>query len=243
LPSRNFLLRSFGPALEQIRPKLSSIPLRAGQVIYEPGDRVERIYFPVSGLISARALLESGHQMECSLVGRTNALGAVAAVGFHSALTRDACIVDGQAWVLSLNDLHAAMRSIPRVEAQMRLFSYTQMAYAVRVGVCNALHTAEQRIARWLLIASDLLGAPEIRLAQEELSNILGLQRSAVSPSLQRLKAEGLIELSRGRVAVANARALERRACECHRALRDVIAVDPSDAGAPREVLAAAPAS
>lgn len=232
MPSRNQLLRSLGPGLEEVKGRLSPAMLRAGQVIYEPGDKVERIYFPTSGLLSARALLETGHQMECVLVGRTSALGAVAAVGFHSSLTRDICLIDSHVWTMSLPDLHAAMRACPTVEAQLRRFSFGQMAYAVRVGVCNAMHAAEQRIARWLLVAADLLPAPEVRLAQEELSNALGLQRTAVNPILQRLKAEAIIDLSRGRIAIVDRDALEHRACECIRSLRRAVgAGDEGGAG------------
>ena len=224
---RNLLLRSFGPGLEQIRERLSPVVLKAGQVIYEPGERVERVYFPTSGLISARGLLESGHQMECVLVGRTNALGAVAVMGFlQSALTRDVCRVDARVWTMSVSDLRAAPRSVPAIEQQLKRFCFGQMAYAVRAGVCNAMHTAEQRIARWLLIAAGLLHEAEIKLGQEELSNVLGLQRSAVNPTLQKLKAEQLIDLSRGRIVVANPQALRRRACECHLSLSQAIGAD-----------------
>ena len=226
MPSRNLLLRSLGPALEQIRHRLAPVTLHAGQVLYAPGEKVERIYFPTSGLISARALLETGHQMECVVVGRTNALGAVAAVGFQTSLTHDVCLMETQALTMSLADLNAAMRAAPAIEQQLKRFSFGQMAYAVRAGVCNAMHTAEQRIARWLLIAAEMLHEPEIRLGQEELSNVLGLQRSAVNPTLQKMKAERLIELSRGRIAIANPVALQRRACECHSPLRRAIGAD-----------------
>ena len=226
MPSRNLLLRSLGPALEQVRGRLSPTVLRAGQVIYEPGDSVDRIYFPISGLISARALMETGHQMECVLVGRTSALGAVTAGGFHNSLTRDVCLIESHAWSMSLSDLHAAMRTVSEVEQQLKRFSFGQMAYAVRSGVCNALHTAEQRVARWLLIAADLLDGPEVRIAQEELSNVLGLQRSAVNPILQKLRAEAVLDLSRSRIAIINPGALERRACECLGALRQTMVAD-----------------
>ena len=220
MPTRNLMLRSFGPGLEELKGRLSAVTLRAGQSLCEPGDHVERVFFPTSGLISARALLETGHQMECLPIGYTSAMGAVAAIGFIAPLTRNLCVVDGHAWTVSLPDLQAAMREVPIIEAQVRRFVYSQIAYLVQAGVCNAMHAAEQRIARWLLIAADLLDAPEVRLAQEELSNVLGLQRSAVSPILQRLRADGLIDLARGRIAIVDPQRLERRACECLRPLR-----------------------
>jgi hypothetical protein len=162
--------------------------------------------------------------MECVLVGRTGALGAVAAIGFHSALTRDVCLFDAHAWSISLAQLEAAMKRSAAIEHQIKRFCYAQMAYAVRVGVCGTMHTAEQRLARWLLGAAELLREAEIRLPQDELANILGLQRSIVNPGLQKLKNEGLIDLGRGRLTIRDATGLRRRACECHdllvRALR-----------------------
>lgn len=215
MPSRNLLLRSLGLALEHIAPRLTPVSLAVGQVIHQPGRRIDRVWFPVSGLISARTLLESGHELECVLIGRTNALGALAAVGQSAALTHDVCIVPGQAWTLSLPDLEWAIRTIPGVDAQFRQFAYGQMAYALRSGVCNAMHGAEQRIARWLLLAATLTERIEVRLGQEELAHILGLQRSAVNPTLQRLKSDGLLEVSRGRIAIRDRAGLKRRACEC----------------------------
>jgi CRP-like cAMP-binding protein len=217
-------LAALGPSLDQVKGRLSLTSFQAGQVIDEPGDKIDRIYFPTSGLISARALLATGQQMECLLIGRTNALGIL--VGLDRSLTRHVCIVDGHAWTMSLSDLQAAIRALPIFEEQLKHFSLRQMTYAVHVGVCNALHTAEQRVARWLLIAADLLHGVEVRLAQEELANVLGLQRSAVNPVLQKLKAEGALDLLRGRIVILNPGALERTACECLGPLRRMMSAD-----------------
>ena len=185
-------------------------------MLHTPGEKLEQIYFPISGLVSARALLETGHQMECVAVGRTSAVGAVTAIGCELSLTHNVCMIESHGWTISASDLNAAMRASPLIEQQLKRVSLSQMSYAVLIGICNAMHTAEQRIARWLLIASHMLHTPEIRIAQEELSNVLGLQRSAVNPMLQKLKGERLIELSRGRIAIVDPLALVRRTCECH---------------------------
>lgn len=215
MPSRNLLLRSFGSELDLLKPHLVSTLFKAGQVIKHQGAEIDTVYFPTQGLISSRFSLESGHEIECALIGSTNAVGAMGALGMISSSSRYVCLTDGHAWKISLPQLSAAARSAPKLAAQIQLFCFAQLGYAVHVGVCNALHSAEQRLARWLVMAADLLDGEEIRLPQEELASILGLQRSAVNPALQRLKADGLLEVSRGRIRILDAERFRRRACEC----------------------------
>lgn len=203
------------------------------------GDQVTRVYFPTHGLISSRAVLESGHEIECALVGKTNGLGILAALGFDHGSAHFVCLTDGHAWAIELPHLVAAMQISPAVERQLKLFCIAQMGYGIHVGVCNAMHGGEQRLARWLTNAAELLGDPEIRLRQEELATVLGLQRSAVNPALQKLKTEGLIDVSRGRILVVDSERLRRRACECHPALRRALCLDQGldGSGVPASVI------
>src|ERR1700740_3620414 len=195
MPTRNLVLRSFGPDIEKLSPNLLLTSLASGQVSKREGDMIEKVYFPINGLVSTRAILQSGHEIECACIGNTNAAGATATLGFYRPSTRYVCLADGHAGAITLPHLSSAMRASAVVERQMKFFAHAQMGYAIHVGVCNALHTAEQRLARWLMTASDVIGRPEIRLPQDELANVLGLQRSAVNLVLQRFKNEGLLEV------------------------------------------------
>ena len=199
---------------------------KAGQVIKHECEGNDLVYFPTEGLISSRVAFRSGHEIECSLIGKTNALGALTALGLHHGSARFLCLTDGRAWTMTQSQLMSAMRAQPTVERQLKLFAIAQMGYAVRVGICNAMHTGEQRLARWLATAAELLGHSEIRLAQEDLASSLGLQRSCVSPVLQRLKAEGLIDVGRGRILILEPDRLSRRACECRPLLRRALGLD-----------------
>lgn len=209
--------------LGQVKTRLKSTLLPAREVIGEPGQAIERVYFPTSGVLSAQVLLETGRCMETALVGYTGASGLMAAFGFNPAVTHQVCLIEAHAWTIQVSDLREMLRSVPYLEEQLKPFLFRQVSYAGRVGVCNAAHTADQRVARWLLIAMQLLRNPEMRLAQEELSAVLGLQRTAVNPSLRKLKAERLIDTSRGRITVINPRALRQRACECYGPLHEWI--------------------
>jgi CRP-like cAMP-binding protein len=215
VPSRNVVLRSLGPAIEALRPHLASETFKAGQVIKEDDAEIDRVFFPTGGLISSRVVLRSGDELECAIIGSNSAAGLLAALGLPHGWARFVCLTDGHAWTIALPRLASAMRSVLTIERQLNRFCIAQVGYTAHLGVCNAMHSAEERLARWLATATDLLGQTDIAVTQDELANILGLQRSAVNPALQKLKAGGLVDIARGRVCILDAGRLSRRACEC----------------------------
>ena len=236
MPNRNLLLRSLGPAVEQLTPHLAPTSFVTGQVIKQGGEATDAAYFPTRGLISSRFLLESGHEIECALTGATNAIGTVEALGLGTASARYVCITDVHAWKIGLPQLAAFVRRTPGAEEKFLRFCLAELGYAVQVGVCNAMHSTEQRLARWLTTASALLGQQEVRLPQEEIASALGLQRSAVNPALRRLKAKGLVDVARNRIVIIDSDRLGRRACECRKRLRRALFLDgvpPGDAEGP----------
>jgi CRP-like cAMP-binding protein len=94
------------------------------------------------------------------------------------------------------------------------------MNYALRNGACNARHSVDQRLARWLLTCADAIGSEAIPVSQDALAKLLGVQRTSINPALQRLKAANLINLSRSRVLLQHRAGLEAKSCECYQALR-----------------------
>ena len=86
---------------------------------------------------------------------------------------------------------------------------------------CNALHSVEERCARWLLATHDRAGDHLIQLTQESLAEMLGVQRTTVSAVTSALAARGLIKTLRGRVEILDRKVLERVACECYEAVED----------------------
>ena len=90
------------------------------------------------------------------------------------------------------------------------------LARAQQSAACNAVHTIEARLSRWLLRARDLSGSDKLVLTQEFLAQMLGVQRSSVSIVANTLQQAGLIRDSRGRIEITNLAGLQEACCECY---------------------------
>lgn len=215
----NRFLASFGPDVALIRPHLREVTLRAGQVLCEPGDRIRKVYFLHEGAVSKMMVFEDGSEIECALVGREGAVGAMSALGLRTAVTRDVCHMRVQALWIDAVQLNEAARTSETIHAALDRYCAWKMTYAIRNGACNARHAVEQRLCRWLLTCSDVLEEPEIRLPQDVFAKMLGVQRTSINPILQRLRADGLIDLGRSRLLLTDRAGLMARACECYEAM------------------------
>ena len=85
---------------------------------------------------------------------------------------------------------------------------------------CNALHDVEARLCRWILTAADRIDAPVLRLTQEYLAFMLGVQRTTVTAAAQSLQSAGMISYRRGEITITDRALLEASVCECYAHVR-----------------------
>ena len=71
-----------------------------------------------------------------------------------------------------------------------------------RVHVRNRFHTAERRLARWLLVTRDRLRSDTFQLTHQFLSLIIGVRRVGVTNAAGNLARRNLISYSRGKVRI-----------------------------------------
>jgi CRP-like cAMP-binding protein len=81
------------------------------------------------------------------------------------------------------------------------------------------MHSAESRLARWLLRMHDLAGKDDLHLTQDFLAQMIGVQRNSVSIVAHTLQQAGVIKYSRGHIEILNLAALEKISCECYQAV------------------------
>jgi CRP-like cAMP-binding protein len=215
----NRFLNSLSPAdLGILSLELESVDLPLGKVLCSPGGAFEYVYFPTSGMISLVTVMANGHEIETGIVGREG-VACSAVVGRTHSNDKQMVQAAGAgsrlpcAAFLSLYDRSQPFRELTNN------YNVVLWAMAQQTAACNVLHPLEARLARWLLQTRDLLESDEIRLTQEFLSIMLGVQRTTVTLAEGRLQNENLITVRRGRIRLMDVPGLKRRACECYQTL------------------------
>jgi len=217
----NQILEALPPEeYERLAPHLQHVELTVGDVIYEPYEPIEEVYFPNQAMISLVSLMADGATTEIGLVGNEGMVGLPIFLGGHCTTSLAIVQIADSAFKLKAEILK---REFDRGgELQRRLLLYTQALFTQvsQSAACNRQHTIEERLARWLLSVQDCVMKDELPLTQEFIAAMLGTRRSGVTVAAGTLQQAGLIRYSRGKITILNQEALEDTACECYRVVQ-----------------------
>jgi CRP-like cAMP-binding protein len=203
-----------------LRPHLKDVRLEQGSVLQDHGERIQYVYFPVSGMISLLSVMRDGKGVETVVVGREGALGAHCAFGIWHAYSRAVVQISGRAARIAGAQFQKVVRESERMGDLFLRYRELRLAQTQQSAACNALHGAESRLSRWLLQTSDVIGADMVPLTQEFLSQMLGVRRTTVTAIARTLQETGMIHYTRGRIEITDREKLEASACECYEVLR-----------------------
>lgn len=202
---------------ESLAPHLETVSLRTGQILYEPYELIEFVYFPNRAIVSLVAIMEDGTTTEVGLIGKEGMVGLPVILGSNFS-TRRAMVNIGNSAVMVNAEI--VKREFDRGgELQRLLLLYTQAIFTQvsQTAACNRQHVIEERLARWLLSVQDRIEQDEFLLTQEAIAYMLGVRRSGVTVAANILQKAGIISYSRGRIHIRDRQALEATACECYR--------------------------
>jgi CRP-like cAMP-binding protein len=215
--SPNRLLASLAEAdLALLMPHLKPLVLKQEAILLRAGDPVEQVYFPHSGIISLVVELSDGMAIEAAMIGRDSMLGATSAMDGQVSLNTAIIQLPGTCETLEVTRFReAAAQSLPLRTILLR-HEQVLFAQAQQSAACNASHHVDARLSRWLLRARDLSGSDTMALTQEFLAEMLGVQRSSVSPVAGALQQAGLIRYTRGHIEILDVAGLQNASCECY---------------------------
>ncbi len=220
----NGILKGLPPEdFERIARHLDVVALPPGFVVEEAGASGEHVYFLRSGLASRIVTMADGATIEAAVVGRASVVGVGACFGAEPSPVRTVMQLRGVGARMSVDACReefdrggGLQQAILRHSAMLEVFTSLMAA-------CNRLHTAEQRLARWLLLARDMTGTSDLPVTQEQLSGVLGTRRVGVTLAAGALKKDGVIDYSWGQLHVSQPAGLETRACECYARLKALL--------------------
>ena len=217
----NALLASLSPDdAAALRPRLKNLELKERQVLFESGDTIRTVYFPINVVISLIVVLSTGEMIEAAMVGRDGVLGASSALDGKRSLSRAMVQLPGQALVCEPGALKDAALQSPSLLSLIIRHEQALYAQAQQSTACMAAHDIQSRFCRWLLRARDLSGGDSLPLTQEFLAEMLGVRRTSITAVALTLQQAGLIRYSRGNIQISNVEGLREAACECYEAVK-----------------------
>ena len=215
----NLLLHSLrGPVLDLVRQHLRKVLLTSQSAIYEPGDLLTKAYFPEVGAISLVVVFASGRTIETAMVGRDGILGGLSALDAQRVSHRAVVQTEGAASVIDMGILRQIAREHDSLRSLLFRHARALFAQTQQLAACNASHSLESRLCRWLLRASDACGKRTLSTKQECIAEMLGVKRTSVSLIAHTMQQAGLIRNRRGRLELLNLNGLRECACECYSA-------------------------
>lgn len=208
-----------GDERSRLLGKMTQSSLAMKHVLFESGEPVDAVHFPVDGVISLVTPLVGGSIVEVATVGNEGIVGVPMVPGGVLAV-RAVCQVPGRTLSISADSFLSESRRPGPFRQLIEKYLQSLFAQISQAAACNRLHSSEERLSRWLLMSHDRVGSDTFPITHEFLGHMLGSRRATVTLSAGLLQQAGLIRYSRGRVTIVDREGLEAVSCECYGIIR-----------------------
>ena len=221
-PCQNRILASLPSAeYERLLPRLKEVNLIRGDILYNPGDQIDYVYFPNSGIVSLVTLLSEGESVEVGVVGSEGMIGIPIVLGDDRAPVQAVVQIDGKLMKLAADVLAEELKHDGELRILLQRFIAFSMQQTAQTAACTRNHRIVQRLAFWLLTCQDRIGGNRLKLTQDFIAEMLGTRRAGVSEAAMTLQSMNLIQYARGDIRVLDRPGLEEFSCECYRVVRN----------------------
>ena len=216
-PQENYLFLALpAEARERVFPHLERVTLPLGSVLYESGATLQHVYFPSDSIISLLYVMENGASAEIAVVGNEGMVGVALFMGGETTPNRAVVQSAGSAYRLRGSLLKQEFNRSGALQHLLLRYTQALLTQMAQTAVCNRHHSVDQQLCRWLLLSLDRLPSNQLTMTQELIANMLGVRREGVTEAAGKLQDAGVIQYSRGRIAVLDRRKLEQACCECY---------------------------
>lgn len=197
-------------------PQLEILTLFARETVYETGEELNFVYFPLDCIIVLISSVEAKATVEVGLIGNEGFVGAQILLGAKHANNQALILSEGKALRLPAAVLRKEAKRSSRMREVMLTYANALLAQSTQLAACHRYHTPQARLARLLLMINDRMSNSELRITQELLARLLGTRRATVTQAANQLQDSKLIESVRGRIGFLDRKGLEKVACSCY---------------------------
>ncbi|HKN82599.1 MAG TPA: Crp/Fnr family transcriptional regulator [Pyrinomonadaceae bacterium] len=197
-------------------PQLEILTLFAKETVYESGEEMNFVYFPLDCIVVLISSVESKDTVEVGLIGYEGMVGAPILLGAKHSTSQALILVEGKALRLPAALLRKEAKRSGRMRELMLTYANALLAQSAQLAACHRYHTPQARLARLLLMIQDRMKTLELRITQDMLAHLLGTRRATVTEAANQLQDNGLIGSVRGKIGFLDRKGLEAKACSCY---------------------------
>jgi CRP-like cAMP-binding protein len=215
----NRMLAAISPdGVQRLLDNALVVDAQPGDVLYDPGEQVPWVFFPLSCVVSILTVLEDGSAVETATIGREGIVGSFQALGDDRNPNGRAVIQMGGRLVrVNAEVFRHELQRNPALDDAIESYVRALVIHISQSVACAAVHTVRERLARWLLHTSDRVASDDVRLTHEFLAHLLHARRASVTVALRELQADGQLVTRRGGTTILDRDGLASNACECYR--------------------------
>ena len=217
----NQLLRALPEAeFEALRPRLKPFEMVRNAVLVESTTPSTHVHLPHAGAIAVTVGPPDGKPLAVAMTGRDSIIGAAESLAESPSAIDAVVLFPGTASIVEMTEFRMLAAQSAPLRTLLARHEQALCVQAQQSAACNASHTVEARLARWLLCAHDLWDGPALPMTQDLLARLIGVQRNAISIVAHALQQAGIIRYSRGHIEITDDQALQATACECYRTVK-----------------------
>ena len=200
----------------RLLPQLEILTLFAKESLYESGEEINYIYFPLDCILVLISSVNENATVEVGLIGNEGMAGAQILMGAKQSNSEALILTEGKALRLPAAVLKKEAKRSSRMREVVLNYANALLAQSAQLAACHRYHTPRARLARLLLMIDDRVTTSELRITQDLLAHLLGTRRATVTQAANQLQDAGLIEAVRGRIKFLDRKGLEKESCNCY---------------------------
>lgn len=206
---------------QRIRNFLEPVQLTLDQVLLNPNQKSDLLYFPTQGIVSLISVMQDGSTTEIGLIGQEGMVGVLPFLGQGVSNSQSIVQAQGSAMRIETKALQTEYEQSLTLQKLMLRYALKLYNQVSQCAACNNHHTVKQRTARWLLMLDDRSEQETLLMTQKLLSKMLGVRRTGVTEVAKEIQRQGIIDYQRGKIQILDREALEKIACECYQVLKN----------------------